>query len=307
LSNAEGANARIQTMVESNKVLLFMKGSRSFPQCGFSAQVVQILDGYLPEYETVDVLSDPEVRQGVKDFSDWPTIPQLYVAGEFVGGCDIVRDMHTSGELEQVLGASPIEVDPPTITLSDSAKQAFEGARDDAEYEHVRFEIGPRFNYALSFGPVLDGDIVVTCNGLELRMDHGTARKADGTVIDFVDGPGGAGFKITNPNEPPRVGQMSVQELKQRVDDGHDVNVFDVRSEQERDASKIDFAQVLDENGQRALGALPKDACIVIMCHSGARSQMAAQQLLQQGYSNLHNLAGGIVAWRNEIDPSVGG
>ncbi len=94
---------RITGIVESDRVVLFMKGERRFPQCGFSAQVIQILDQLGPEYTTVDVLSDPEIRLGIKVFSAWPTIPQLYVAGELVGGCDIIQELFQSGELQQKL------------------------------------------------------------------------------------------------------------------------------------------------------------------------------------------------------------
>jgi monothiol glutaredoxin len=96
---------RLQGIIESDDVVLFMKGERRFPQCGFSAQVVRILDSLLPEYTTVDVLADPDLRQGIKELSAWPTIPQLYVRGEFVGGCDIVTELYQSGELKQTLGA----------------------------------------------------------------------------------------------------------------------------------------------------------------------------------------------------------
>lgn len=98
------ASTRIDKLVKQHKVLLFMKGDRQMPQCGFSAQVVQMLDSLLPDYATVDVLQDPELRAGVKDYSSWPTIPQLYVNGEFQGGCDIVTELYQSGELQQVLG-----------------------------------------------------------------------------------------------------------------------------------------------------------------------------------------------------------
>jgi monothiol glutaredoxin len=94
---------RIEEMVQHNKVLLFMKGTKQFPQCGFSNAVVQILKKEGIEFETFNVLSDPEVRQGVKDYASWPTIPQLYVNGKFVGGCDIVTELHQSGELAQLL------------------------------------------------------------------------------------------------------------------------------------------------------------------------------------------------------------
>ena len=93
---------RFDSLVNAHPVVLFMKGTRTFPQCGFSARVVGILDDVLDEYETVNVLAEPEVREGIKEYSDWPTIPQLYVKGEFVGGCDIVKEMFEAGELQQL-------------------------------------------------------------------------------------------------------------------------------------------------------------------------------------------------------------
>ncbi|HEU4429485.1 MAG TPA: Grx4 family monothiol glutaredoxin [Myxococcota bacterium] len=95
--------ARIQAAIDADRVVLFMKGTREFPQCGFSARVVQMLDRVVPSYATVDVLADPAIRQGIKDFSSWPTIPQLYVAGELVGGCDIVTEMFQNGELQALM------------------------------------------------------------------------------------------------------------------------------------------------------------------------------------------------------------
>ena len=94
---------RIQSEVDDSDVLLFMKGTPVFPQCGFSAVVVQVLSHLGVKFKGVNVLEDPELRDGIKDFSDWPTIPQLYVKGEFVGGCDIVREMFETGELSQYL------------------------------------------------------------------------------------------------------------------------------------------------------------------------------------------------------------
>ena len=100
MSLDEDTRQRIASIIGSDRVVLFMKGHRHVPQCGFSATVVQILDSMVPEYTTVDVLSDPAVREGIKEFSSWPTVPQLYVNGEFVGGCDIVREMYSAGELQ---------------------------------------------------------------------------------------------------------------------------------------------------------------------------------------------------------------
>jgi len=98
-------NSRIDQLVKSNDVLLFMKGSPLFPQCGFSSRAIQILDELEVPFETVDVLQDQDIRQGIKAYSDWPTIPQLYVRGEFVGGSDIMIEMFESGELKQLVDA----------------------------------------------------------------------------------------------------------------------------------------------------------------------------------------------------------
>jgi monothiol glutaredoxin len=99
---------RIKDNIDQNQVLLFMKGTPVFPQCGFSAQVVQILTMMGVKFKGVDVLADPELRQGIKEFSQWPTIPQLYVKGEFVGGCDIIREMYEAGELQDLLAEKGI-------------------------------------------------------------------------------------------------------------------------------------------------------------------------------------------------------
>ena len=97
------AKERIDALVKANDVVLFMKGSVLFPQCGFSSRAVAILDRLGVQYETVDVLQDQDIRQGVKEYSDWPTVPQLYVKGEFVGGSDIMMEMFESGELQQLV------------------------------------------------------------------------------------------------------------------------------------------------------------------------------------------------------------
>ena len=99
------ARSKIDDIVKANDVVLFMKGTPLFPQCGFSSRAIAILDRLEANYETVDVLQDPEIRQGIKEYSEWPTIPQLYVKGEFVGGSDIMMEMFESGELQELLRA----------------------------------------------------------------------------------------------------------------------------------------------------------------------------------------------------------
>ena len=101
---------RIRTQIAEAPVVLYMKGSPVFPQCGFSAAVVQILSHLGVKFKGVDVLADPSIRQGIKEFSNWPTVPQLYVQGEFIGGCDIIREMYETGELQQVLEEKGVPV-----------------------------------------------------------------------------------------------------------------------------------------------------------------------------------------------------
>src|ERR1700756_4123968 len=114
------AHDQIAKDIAENDVMLYMKGTPVFPQCGFSAALVQVLSELGVKFKSFDVLTDPSLRQGVKEFSNWPTIPQLYVKGEFVGGCDIVREMHASGELQKLLtGIEAPAPTPPALRISD--------------------------------------------------------------------------------------------------------------------------------------------------------------------------------------------
>ncbi|MGA2409710.1 MAG: Grx4 family monothiol glutaredoxin [Candidatus Binataceae bacterium] len=97
---------RIQSAINNNRIMIFMKGNRNFPQCGFSAATVAVFDQLGEPYETLDILADPEVREQVKIYSNWPTIPQVYIGGKFVGGCDIIRELYESGELQEMVKGS---------------------------------------------------------------------------------------------------------------------------------------------------------------------------------------------------------
>jgi monothiol glutaredoxin len=299
----EALRKQISDLVSDNRIVLFMKGNRRMPQCGFSAQVVRILDDLVPSYETVDVLSSPEMRDGIKEYSQWPTIPQLYVAGQFVGGCDIVRDMNASGELHKLLGVEAAEVELPTIVMSATAKKAFDAAAAGAGGDLLHFQIDAQFQYDLFFAPREASDIEVQASGLTVLLDRASLKRANGTTIDFVEGSGG-GFKIENPNEPPRVKALSATELKALLDRG-EVTLFDVRTDQERAIANIAAARALDAAGQVQLMSLDKSAPIAFFCHHGGRSQMAAEQLLREGFKKVYNLKGGIDAWSTAVDPSV--
>ena len=100
---------RIQKDINENDIVLYMKGTKQIPQCGFSATVVQVMDRVgVKDFKDINVLADPEIREGIKQFSEWPTIPQLYIKGEFIGGCDIVREMYESGELKELLASKGV-------------------------------------------------------------------------------------------------------------------------------------------------------------------------------------------------------
>jgi monothiol glutaredoxin len=293
----------ISELVAQNAVVLFMKGTRRQPQCGFSAQVVQILDELVPEYETVDVLSAAELRDGIKEFSQWPTIPQLFVNGEFVGGCDIVRALHESGELNQLLSKPGAAPKLPEITLTEAALAAFKGALGDADGEALHLKIDAAFQNDLYFAPREPNTLEVVVSGLTLYLDAGSARRAHGLRIDFVSREQ-AGFKIENPNQPATVKQLSPAELKSMLDRGA-VTLFDVRPDHERALANIPAARSLDEAGQEYLFGLERSAPIAFICHHGMRSQSAAQQVLGEGFRNVYNLRGGIHAWSETVDPTV--
>ena len=183
----------IGDLIARKDVVLFMKGTRSFPQCGFSNRVVQMLDGLVPDYETVDVLADPEIREGIKEFSNWPTVPQLYVAGEFVGGCDIVSEMYETGELHQKLGVPVPDRRLPTVRVSDKAAAQLRHHAERSPGKAIHLSIDARNNASLGLAPPRGGEIEVDFGGVTVLMDALTAGRADGLAVDFDEG---KGFRI---------------------------------------------------------------------------------------------------------------
>jgi len=295
----------IQALVQQNDVVLFMKGTRRAPQCGFSARVCDILDEFLDEYRTVNVLADPKLREEIKTFSSWPTIPQLYVNAKFVGGSDIVHEMAKSGELADVLGTSRIELSTPEIELTKSAENAFLkfwDAEGDTEEPVVRLTIGSNWEPLLDLDPQRDGDVVIDMGELDLVMTRSTARRANGVKIDFIERGGQMGFKVDNPNRPPMVNQLTVDDLKGWLDSDKPHLLIDVRTVEERATAKIEPSVPLDEVD---LESLDRDKTVVFYCHHGMRSQQAASHLLAQGFRDVHNLQGGIDAWSIHVDPDV--
>jgi monothiol glutaredoxin len=311
MSIDSGVRTKIQEIIDSDNVVLFMKGTRHFPQCGFSATVTQILNQLVPQYKTVNVLTDPSIREGIKAYSEWPTIPQLYVKGKFVGGCDIVRELFQSGELKGLIGgapAAPAAATPaapagaaPKITVSAAAKQAISAAQG-TEAGTLRLEISADFEHALSIDDPSDGDHTVDAGGINVLVDADSAQRADGVQIDYDEN--GAGFKIENPNEGPKVRQLSPAGLKALIDQKKPFQFFDVRTPAEQERASLG-ARLLDESALQDIDALERDVPLVFHCHHGGRSQAAAERFVQAGFREVYNLAGGIDAWSQQIDPSI--
>jgi len=306
MSLDEATREQIASLIEANDVMLFMKGSREMPQCGFSATVVRILDTLLPEYRTFDVLSDADVREGIKEYSSWPTIPQLYIKGEFVGGCDIVQDLQSSGELAQKLGIDLGDVAAPAISISDAAVEALRRAAAEAPPGHaLHFGVDARYRTALYLAPVWEGAIVATTKGISLHMDRPTALRAEEAHIEVAQTPDGPGFHVHLPRAPKRVQPMTVQELKSRLDRGERFEFVDLRTPEERATASIPGTTLASVDVVRRLESLPKGTMLVFHCHTGETAPAAAEHFAALGFTNVHAVVGGIDAWSLDIDPEV--
>jgi monothiol glutaredoxin len=198
---------RIQQLVDDHPVMLFMKGDRSAPQCGFSANVVGLLDQLVPEYGTFDVLSDQALREGVKAFSDWPTIPQLYVRGEFIGGCDIVNELYESGELHALLGAPKGRDTAPSIALTPAAAAVLSDGLSRASGGVLRLLIDARHQARIVIAPADASDFSVESCGITLHVDPLTAARADDAQIDVEETRRGPRLKVLLPHASPDASQ----------------------------------------------------------------------------------------------------
>ena len=305
MSLDETTRERIDSLIGSNRVVLFMKGTRQQPQCGFSATTVGILDTLVPDYATVNVLEDQLIREGIKLYSDWPTIPQLYIDKEFMGGCDVVKQMFNSGDLHAALGTEPPDRTPPEITLSEEAARMILEVLEGQPGMAAHLSIDARWQHNFALGPVEGHEVKSVANGVEIYMDLASAQKARGMSIEVTESLQGTGFKIDNPNAPPAVVQMDPSMLKAALDAGEPLHLFDVRVPDERLRAVIDGSRILDEEAIAFIETLPKDSKLVFFCHYGPRSQQAADYFRLQGYTNVHNLVGGIEAWSQQVDPNV--
>ena len=298
--------SRIESLLDSDRVVLFMKGTRMQPMCGFSAATIGILDALVPSYTTFNVLEDQSIREGIKSFSDWPTIPQLYIDREFVGGCDIVKQMFNNGELHEMLGVEAPDRTPPEIAVSAAAAAIIANALQANPGAAVHLSIDGRWQHSFNLGPMEGHEIRAESNGVTLLFDVASAQKAKGLSIDIEEAVQGTAFKIDNPNAPPPVGRMSPAEFAAaRRGAATAPTLVDVRTSDERARAVIEGSMLLDDEGLRIVSALPKDTKLVFYCHTGVRSMSAAEHFRAEGFTDVHNLEGGIDAWSREVDPSV--
>lgn len=306
MSLSPQTRTRIEQILGAHNVVLFMKGSPDAPQCGFSAKAAGILKGLAPGFGHVDVLADPEIREGIKVYGQWPTIPQLYVGGELLGGSDIIEQMLNSGELHQALGLPAPDRTPPQIEISARAAEAINGALDNAEDGYVlHLGVDPRFNARFELKPASGQEVVAEAAGIRVHLDLASVPRARGLRIDWVEDARGAGLAIHNPNAPPAVKAMSVQQLHDHIIAGS-IDVVDVRPAHARALAPFPHPhEVLDEDSRERLEALPKDLPLAFLCHHGNSSRQAAEYFRGLGFHDIYNVEGGIDAWSAEIDASV--
>ena len=295
---------RITDLLAANRIVLFMKGTPDAPQCGFSAQAAGILRDLGVGFGHVDVLADPEIREGIKLYGDWPTIPQLYVEGELLGGSDIVAQMAASGELQQALGLPPPDRTPPQVSISPAAQAMLKRAIADAGGARVvEIAIDPRFRTRLHLVEPAAHAVHVDVEGVPLQFAVGDLRRADGLRLDFADDARGTGLVIDNPNAPKPVRDIAPAEAAARVRAGT-LTLVDVRPRAERALAEAPVPYLHLDDGMAALEALDKATPIAFLCHAGGRSAQAAQHFRETGFGEVYNVASGIDAWAAH-DPAL--
>jgi monothiol glutaredoxin len=294
---------RIDALLAAHEVVLFMKGTRAAPRCGFSAHAARTLAAVSEDFHDVDVIADPELREAIKVYGQWPTIPQLYVRGELVGGADILIEMANNGGLHALLGVPAPDRSPPAIHVTARAAEAIRDALESAGDDVLHLAIDEHFRAQFFLQPAASHDIVAHSAGLAMHMDLATAQRARGLEIDWVETAQGSGLALRNPNAPPAVRPIEVQALAQALDQGA-LQVVDVRPAAARAIAPFAGARVLELEQQELL-ALAKDTPLAFLCHHGQSSRAAAEQFRGAGFTQLFNVEGGIDAWSRLVDPAI--
>jgi len=301
---SDSVKSKIDNYVHGNKVVLFMKGTPQQPECGFSAKTIAALDSLLPDYASVNVLEDSEIREGIKVYGNWPTIPQLYIDGELVGGCDIVLNMLNSGELHECLNLDPPDRTPPEITLTAVAADQIKESMQGHEGIALHFQVDANWNSQFHLAPAEGNEISAESSGVRILMDLTTAQRARGAVIDWVSSIEGEGLAIDLPQAPPPVKQMTVQELAKKLE-ADNITLVDIRGDDERARAFIEGAEILTREVMDKLEQMPKESEIAFLCQHGNASQGAAEYFRKKGFTKISNVAGGVQAWAQEINTSL--
>lgn len=290
---------KIEQMLDDNPVFLFMKGNPQTPMCGFSSNTVKIMKDLLgDDFGHFNVLEDPEIREGIKQYGQWPTIPQLYVNKELIGGNDIITEMFNSGELHELLGLEQPDRTPPEMHISEEALAHIKEGMADAGDHQLFLSIDDAFNTRFSLEQAKGFEIISDLGELKIYMDIATAKRAKGLSISWVDELQGSGLRIENPNEPPAVKALSVDELRSwMASDTENPYIFDVRSEEKIAEGTVDEAVRLDKTAIEKVEQMAKDTPLVFVCQVGQSSMAAAEFFRKKGYNNIHNLTGGYNAW----------
>jgi len=297
-------HARIAKLLAENAVVLFMKGGKDQPRCGFSSKATDVLNELSPNFVGIDVLLDEEIRQGIKLYSEWPTIPQLYIKGELIGGSDIITQLFNTGELHELLGAPAPDRSSPHITISEAAANAIRSGMADEPGVVLHLRIDRRWQAHFQLAPAEGHEIKAHAAGIDILMDVATAQAAQGMHVDWAESLQGAGLSIKLPRAPKPVQSITVSELAPALRTG--TVLIDVRPEHDRLRAPMPLPhRVMDNTTLRSLEALDKSTPMAFLCHFGNSSRQAADHFRGLGFTELFNLEGGIDAYAREIDASV--
>ncbi|MBL4773018.1 MAG: Grx4 family monothiol glutaredoxin [Alcanivoracaceae bacterium] len=294
----EQTKQEIENLVKNNTCVLFMKGNPKHPQCGFSSNTVNILHELLgDDFAYCNILENQNIREGIKEYGNWPTIPQLYVNKELVGGNDIVTEMYNTGELQTMLGLPQPQKQSAEITITEVALENIKKGIKDIGSNVLMLSIDSQFNTRFSIEEPKGYETVSKIGEINIYMDIGTVKRANGIEIDWVEDLQGAGLVINNPNQPKEINQISKKELINGIEKGQFKNIYDVRSEQQFLEQSIPGSKRLDKQSMDEIESLDKDTPLVIVCAVGNTSQGACNFYRKKGFNNVNNLVGGVSNW----------
>lgn len=285
------------------------------PQCGFSAKAAGLLNDLGVKYTSVNILEDRELREGMKQFGDWPTFPQLYINQELIGGSDIIAQMYDNGSLRALLGLSAPDRTPPKIHITPAAERIFKDAHKQAPESVFELELDGNQQPQLDLVPKDPQAIFTEVNGITIQVSLATAQRArKGITIDWVTDFRGEGLIVVptetytadNANASSQeIREISPQEAKELASAGK-CRLIDVRQSTERAQATVNVSfTTLDPSDHADLEQLPKDTPLVFLCHFGRRSLVAAEEFRRKGFHNVASVHGGIDAWAVDVDPTI--